>query len=1031
MKNIVISDIHIGNYKTYNPVPDFRLNQFVKLGNLVASIVKEKNVDEIWIAGDLLQTAQSSPPVMAVVKHFLKTISENNTVRIVLGNHDVVVRSDKTDVSDYNNYTLVSLLDSLPNVRIYNDDVINIENISVHFHSWVPSNAFEYKEADYLVCHGDFDKSLSPFASSFIDVSKYKRAFVGHVHIFKESGNGISLGTPLMHSFSDSPDVGILIYDFSSNTYERVSTKGMFLEFKYAETEEKAAELETETKEANKDAVIKVKPEKTDIIDVKTLSSLSIDPKNALKEFTKSLSSDSLTVLNTVVSRANELESEVPDLRVHLHRIKAQNFLSIKNIDFDFRNYDGLTTVRGHVGAGKTTLFNLVEFMFFGKLYGYNKSDYTSVYPGKFSGEMTLEYKGSVYKIKRTLSSLEYAKDDKPQESNKKNDLQKCLESDLSFLRFWNLIYIKQSSTGIFSDMSDTNRVSFLSNLIGLSTIKAWTELLAAEIKDLSNKNAEKSKSVTELNTKIEMLKMFNEQNKEHNAFIDDSDVSTAIEKCSTDIESCNLRTKDNTDSIIKLNRLISDSTVKINANVEIARKINLKIDDIVSSATKIKGMTAELEGIRNRTTIIVGPNGKYTEPAMPEFTLKMPVVPDTSDTDSRIAKLDTGIQTETVSLGVLNEKLAEMKNHPEICPTCKQPWHDEHLPEKIQALESQVAGIESKLSGYTAAKTKLVQIKDDVHRTYVAECTEYSNKKAKYDSELQRYKATCAEITRVSDLRSDIVRLQDTIARDKTEIDELKCQFQECDYIIKGNHLEVSNSILEGQVQMFREQIVALNEANNAIMVEIRKIETDKNSLLLRKSDIKRNNEIYGAIQSNLKQISEYAVRTGEILASIKKTEETASELSKFNSKVLSDKGLLVASLLQKVAEYLNSDNELKVETIEELQNGSLKPTLNIKLFVKEYSKYVDYAMLSGGQRLLADLRFLKGITNTIGSISVIFMDETFKFFSTETVFEGIEIIKNMNVEKAFLILHGSDNETLADKNITVTLTEKGSVYA
>lgn len=85
---------------------------------------------------------------------------------------------------------------------------------------------------------------------------------------------------------------------------------------------------------------------------------------------------------------------------------------------------------------------------------------------------------------------------------------------------------------------------------------------------------------------------------------------------------------------------------------------------------------------------------------------------------------------------------------------------------------------------------------------------------------------------------------------------------------------------------------------------------------------------------------------------------------------------------------------------------------------------------MLSGGQRLLADLRFLKGITNTIGSIAVIFMDETFKFFSTETVFEGIEIIKNMNVERVFLILHGSDNETLADKNITVTLTENGSRY-
>lgn len=1029
MKSIIISDIHIGNYKTYNPVPDFRLNQFVKLGNLISSITKEKNVSEIWVAGDLLQTAQSSPPVMAVVKTFLKTISENNIVRIVLGNHDVIVRSDKTDVSDYNNYTLVSLLDSLPNVRIYNDDVIDIENTSVHFHSWVPSNTFEYKKADYLVCHGDFDKSLSPFAGSFIDVSKYKRAFVGHIHIFREIGNGISLGTPLMHSFSDSPDVGILIYDFSNDSYERVSTKGMFLEFKYAETEEKAAELETETKEANKDAVIKVKPEKTDIIDVKTLSSLSIDPKNALKEFTAKLSDDSLAVLNSVVSKANEHESEVPDLRVHLHRIKAQNFLSIKNIDFDFRNYDGLTTVRGHVGAGKTTLFNLVEFMFLGKLYGYNKSDYTSVYPGKFSGEMTLEYKGSVYKIKRTLSSLEYTKDDKPQESNKKNDLQKCLETDLSFLRFWNLIYIKQSSTGIFSDMSDTNRVSFLSNLIGLSTIKAWTEMLAAEIKDLSNKNAEKSKTVTELNTKTEMLKMFNEQNREHSQFIDDSAVNQEIENCDKNIESCNLRTKKNNDSVIRLNGSISEFSGKMNANTEIARKINLKIDDIVSSTARIKSITAELKDIADRTPIIVGSDG-YIEPVMPEFNVRMPEMPDTSDTDSKIAKLDTGIQTETVSLKVLNEKLTEMKNHPEICPTCKQPWCDEHLPEKIQALESQISEIEFKLGKYTAAKTKLAQIKDGVHKAYVAECSEYNNKKAAYDAELQKYRAVHNEYMRVTDLKSELVRVQDRIAADKTEIEELRKQFQECSYVIKDNRLELSNQILEGQIQDFRNQIQTLNTENESVISEIRKIEGNKNALLLRKGDIKRNNEIYETIQNNIKQISEYKVQADEILEIIGKTEETAAELSKFNSKVLSDKGLLVASLLQKVAEYLNSDKELKVETIEELQNGSLKPTLNIRLYVKEYGKYVDYAMLSGGQRLLADLRFLKGITNTIGSMAVIFMDETFKFFSTETVFEGIEIIKNMNVERVFLILHGSDNETLADKNITVTLTENGSRY-
>ena len=85
---------------------------------------------------------------------------------------------------------------------------------------------------------------------------------------------------------------------------------------------------------------------------------------------------------------------------------------------------------------------------------------------------------------------------------------------------------------------------------------------------------------------------------------------------------------------------------------------------------------------------------------------------------------------------------------------------------------------------------------------------------------------------------------------------------------------------------------------------------------------------------------------------------------------------------------------------------------------------------MLSGGQRLQADLRFLKGITNSLGSVSVLFMDETFKYFSSDAVYTGIDIINDMKVDKVFLIIHGMNNEQLSDNNILVTLSDKGSKY-
>ena len=505
MKILLSSDIHIGDYKTYNPEPNFRLNQFLKLKQFIEDLVTSKNIDEFWIAGDLLQVAQSTPPVMNVVKTFLSDISKKCPIRMILGNHDVIVRSDKTDISEYNNYTLVSLLDLIPNVFIYNNDLVKIGSKTVYFHSWNPSNTIpnRSKDADYLVCHGDVHSSLSPFAPEFIDTTGYKKVFAGHIHIFKEIKNIVSLGVPLMHSFSDNPDIGVCILDTEDDSIERVSTKGLFLEFKYTKTETEL--LEGNITGTENPVVLRLDPkvqnsEKVDI------SKISISPEEMLKEFSKNLTKDSLKILNTVVSKVFD-NNLVPDLRVKFKTLKAQNFLSIRDIDFNFDNFNGLTVIKGDIGSGKSTLFNLLEFMLFGRLPGYAKNDFSSVFKGKFKGTLELEYKGINYVITRTLSSLEYTKNSIPQESNRKTDLQKQLEEDLVFLRFFNIIYIKQTSTGIFSDMSDTSRVSFLSNLIGLNTIKNWTSLLDNEVENLKDVLKEKEEQRTVLDTK-KTLKM-------------------------------------------------------------------------------------------------------------------------------------------------------------------------------------------------------------------------------------------------------------------------------------------------------------------------------------------------------------------------------------------------------------------------------------------------------------------------------------------------------------------------------------------
>lgn len=1020
MKILLSSDIHIGDYKTYNPEPNFRLNQFLKLKQFIEDLVTSKNIDEFWIAGDLLQVAQSTPPVMNVVKTFLSDISKKCPIRMILGNHDVIVRSDKTDISEYNNYTLVSLLDLIPNVFIYNNDLVKIGSKTVYFHSWNPSNTIpnRSKDADYLVCHGDVHSSLSPFAPEFIDTTGYKKVFAGHIHIFKEIKNIVSLGVPLMHSFSDNPDIGVCVLDTEDDSIERVSTKGLFLEFKYTKTESEL--LEGNITGTENPVVVRLDPkvqnsEKVDI------SKISISPEEMLKEFSKTLTKDSLKILNTVVSKVFE-NNLVPDLRVKFKTLKAQNFLSIRDIDFNFDNFNGLTVIKGDIGSGKSTLFNLLEFMLFGRLPGYAKNDFSSVFKGKFKGTLELEYKGINYVITRTLSSLEYTKNSIPQESNRKTDLQKQLEEDLVFLRFFNIIYIKQTSTGIFSDMSDTSRVSFLSNLIGLNTIKNWTSLLDNEVENLKESLKEKEEQRTVLDTKKQVLEVFNEQNKDI-VLRDKEATESKIEELNNNINSLNLVKEQNNSKITDIKVELTKLSTDFNLNLSKIDKLNSIVSNIKALKEEIKEKELYKEQLEQNVKDLDVPVLNEESPELDNHKIQ--------ELETLIKGTQSQINSKTVSLGLAKEKLDSLLNHPEVCPQCGQKWCVKDTNIKAKDLEEKIKVLEDSINSLESEKNIYLVRKQNVYNSFNSKMELFKSQKEKYNTKLKEYNQNLEIIEEIKTIESYIENNKNKINNLKQDLNELKDDSSLKKFLkVRDDMFVLDQKTQKTEMLELIKEANELKDKNSSLDSKIKDVSHSVFELTMELGRIDSDNATYFKVQDNLKNIEEYNNELYKINKELDKTNNMIQELSKFNSKVLSDKGLLVASLLQKVAKYLNTDESLKVETTQELQNGSIRPTLNIKLFVKAYNKYVDYSMLSGGQRLLADLKFLKGITQTLGSVSILLLDETFKFFSSETVIEGIEIIKSLNVDKSFLILHGSDSECFSDKTIRVTLGENGSKY-
>lgn len=956
---LLLSDIHIGEYQAHNE-NGFRLNQFNKLKNDLCDLIVNKQIKELWIAGDLLREAQSKPKVMHVAKDFICALTEKCTVRMILGNHDVMIRNADTELSEFSNNSLITLLEDIKNLFIYYDDVININNKFVHFHSWIPNNSFEVKKADYLVCHGDVDKELSPFSDNYINVNAYKKAFCGHIHIYKESDHYISLGVPFQHSFSDDINTGVVIYDLDSDNFEHLTLDG-YLQFKYVKTVDEVQEQSDELSEVR----VKTENISEELKDI-NLTDLNLSPSKSIEQFTDTLSDDAKAVINKIVNKQYNTDDKPTDLRFEIKTVKAKNFLSIKSLDFNFDKYNGLTVIKGLEGSGKSTLFNLIEFMFFGKLKGYSKSDYSSVFKDgkKLECSMELRYQNSDYKIERTLTELRFYKNGKTVDSNRKGDLQSELETELDFLRFWNLIYIKQFSSGIFSEMSDTSRVSLMSNLIGLNIINTWTTELTNQITNLKDSIKSDSDDQIRVQTKIDELTSFINEN-EDVVYIDINTIKNEI--------------SDKTNQIDDLNSIINNNNKEISDNSSKITVYKQMLDDYLKKQTQIKELTNQAR--LDKETLV-----KFKTEV---DALQKREISDLTDLTSKLNVINCEYNSKLLEQEQLRKELEKYEKHPNVCPTCGQDWVIPNRDEMIDNLNKRILSFrfEDYLNARNKLNEKIKSINDDIKYNQSID-----SKKSEYELKVQKLKLL---VQKINDMRSDIN--QEQLNSEITRLTDL-------------------NTALESKNTEF------INNRND--------IQSQINDLNQKLGSITISNQIYEKVQFAKANLDGFKQKLEQLNADISATNDLVAELSKFNTKVLSDKGLLVASLLKKVSEYLNTDKDLKVETIHELQNGSLRPTLNIKLFVKQYNTYVDYAMLSGGQALLADLKFLKGITETLGSVSIMFLDEIFKFFSPDTVKECLTLLDEINVNKVFLILHG-DYETDA-KTIHVYLDkEKGSVYS
>lgn len=925
-KVLITSDLHFGEYRLGAndswggdgdedenlSYPTFRLQQYDTLAQLMLREAERHHCQEIWLGGDLLKHPKSSPQIMYRVKSFLSTLAEGIPVKTILGNHDLEVKSTKTEVEDYKQSSLITLMDSIPNLEVITSGVRDYDGIKVAFYSWrplnkVPSQA-ELGGADYLLCHGDVDKKISPFVDDLIPLENYRRVIAGHIHIAKDTEHFSSIGTPFPHSFSDDPHTSLLVLDLESNKVERISTENQFLKFS---------------------GVTGVTPTENEVVRAEAVAApeFHLRQDSAIQDFLTPLSKDAQAVIREVMGD-NCLDTNTNvDLSLKLERIIVDNFLSIVHLDYRFT--EGIVVLQGVNGAGKSTLFRAIQYALFGKLKGYLKSALQSAF-GKHSPRVELDfsYGGSQYKIIRDKGT-EFYKDGKIIDAFSKEDLQDKIEAELPVLQFFDIIYVSQSSSGIFSDLSASNRVSLLSKLLGLDVIENWTEQLESRITAYQSNLKELQLLSEKTVGKLEADRAFITSHADYQWIKIDPEMISQLQSLANDYQ---------------------------NQYVQVCQNIALQ-QQAIKARENLSEVTQEYQAL------------SQNPPKAPQ----KPVVPS-----AKTSEAETQYQQSRMALEKLEQERQSLLKHPDICPTCGQKWEVPNLQSRLAKLGELIDNPVSGLAESTRSYYRAWQLCREADRKAEEEYYQQQGVYSQYQ-------------TRLTYLQKLIASYQSQLVDDTT------------DWAPKQAELKSKVDSLVTQIAALREQ-QAKAEVVNKIVRQRQALETEAGELEHKLSEI-----------SNQEQ----------------QLEALITELSAFCRKVLSDKGLLVAKMLEQLAAHLNSDRLLQVETIQTCQNGSVKPTLNIALYNEALRKYIDYQYLSGGQRLIADLRFLKGLVSSLAlAPQILLLDEVFKFFDNNTILEASEVLRAIQqyVPSIYLILHGDLQQEVGDRVITVEMTNKGT---
>lgn len=997
MKAIVISDVHLHDFRSYNLFGDtrFRLNQYIKLAHRISDIAIKNGVKVLFIAGDFLHVASPRPYIVNVAREFLRIVTEQLDVYVIAGQHDLDTRLvQKSNAKSINENTYLTLLNEMERVHYVHKQVITLSNdrgsATIAFNSWEPEFDFSWIKTDYNLDHVDYFVGHATITGSsmangiridsgqHIDTSWFDIGFFGDIHqpqeiLDKSTGSKIVIpNVPIPTNLGDSQDCSIIVADLINKTYERIPTSVPGCEFLYfsrmddrSGSEYQVVRLPNSAKVEDKVTIkksIDVNKVISDAIEVRGLGDIHSEIFNSLKM----------------------IDVDPINMDFKITKVHIKGFKSIEELIFTPEQ--GITLLQGNIGAGKSTLITAIK-------YSLTDDDdhrgYTSVNPicqGKMSVETTIEYNGLTHRICKGFNGGGFTKywvNDVPVESENQKALKSRISADLKFTKLFNLLYFYQDRSGFLSSFSYNERVNLIVSILELNII----DKLLAAAKD-------KSKAVN-----VEITSYIN--------------------------------TKNSLREFVHLNESVSGIDTDIDFDKEIATKQEqlVLVDKLIESIRALNYSKTELDSVNNNIKILSDSLSSSDELSITEESLSDKINKSTKILDNLKVLRKSKSDQSSLLLSQLNSAKSQIRQYSDdISSRMRELATVESDKSKLNGdvstcyVCSSIVTSDNKIKLLANLETKSQDIKDKIE----------SNKAKIKDINLESLEVSTEQER--SSLQIDIERLDSSIESTTSNIQSAR------DTLSRINKIRETQSKIDSLIS-------TADSISNKITDQSKVVSDNRTSILELSSDytydVDSEHSSLSQLRDNLNSlISKYTsdkqhhLRMIDIVNKVKETKtklaslevqisETQSRLDKVDKycELMSPKGIILNTILNELGSMLTTD-KIRVRSVKKLAGGDLRPDFDADMMVG--NSYIKYDSLSGGQRAVVDAHILTKLLSIVGRVGILIFDETFKFLNDETTDQVVSSLRDIECNHIFIISH-MINFPYSDQTVTVRQDSNG----